>query len=129
MIVTNLFVGFIAANKDAAIVLNAQVQVLFAMDEYLFFTFRVVKAPLVESFPTFGAVGLDAADFIVFRMFWVWSFAQLRRHLVSVVDSANDNWLVRVAFEKIHHDFVADTWPKRGAPPFARRGLRHSHPA
>src|SRR5438552_443458 len=99
------------------------------MDEHLFFAFRVVEAPFVESFSTFGAVGLDTADFIVFWVFWVRSFAKIRRHLVSVVDGANDNRLVRVAFEKIHHDFVADTRPKRGAPAFARRGLRHSHPA
>ena len=129
VIVTDLFIGFVAANEYAAIVLDPHVHVLFGIDEDLFFTFRVVKPPLVESFSAFGAVGLDAADFIIFRMFWVWAFAKIRRHLVSVVDSANDNRLIRVAFEKIHHDFVPDTRPKRGAPAFARPGLCNSHPA
>src|SRR2546422_10232054 len=118
MIVTILFIGFFAANEFAAIVLNLHVYVLFSMDELLFFTFRVVEAPLVESFSTFRAVRFDAGEFIVIRMFWVWSFAKIRRHLVRVVDTANDDGLVWVAFEKIHHDFVADAWPKRGAPAF-----------
>src|SRR5207244_11729545 len=84
VIVTDLFIGFVAANEDAAIVLNPHVHVLFGMDEHLFFTFRVVEAPLVESFSTFGTVRFNAADFIVFRMFWVWSFAKIGRYLVSV---------------------------------------------
>src|SRR5438309_223131 len=84
MIVTDLFIGFVAANEDAAIILNSHIHVLFGMDEHLFFTFRVVEAPLVESFSTFGTVGFNAADFIVFRVCWVWSFAKIGRHLVSV---------------------------------------------
>src|SRR2546426_4974613 len=77
MIVTDLFIGFVAANEYAAIVLNPHVHVLFGMDEHLFFTFRVVEAPLVESFSTFRAVRFDAGEFIVIRMFWVWSFAKI----------------------------------------------------
>src|SRR5260370_27669582 len=113
MIVTDLFIGLVAANEDTAIVLNPHVHVFFGMDEHLFFTFRFVEAPLVESFSTFCTVGFNAAYFVVLWMFWVRSFAKIGRHLVSVVDSANDNRLVRVAFEKIHHDFMPDAGPKR----------------
>src|SRR6266496_458607 len=129
MIITDLFIGFVAAYEHATIILNANVHVLFCMDEYLFFTFCVVEAPFIKSFSTFGAVRFDAGDFIVLRMFRVGSFAKIRWHLIGIVDTADDDRLVRVPFEKIHYDLMTDAWPKRSAPAFAGPLLCYPHPA
>src|SRR5262249_15127349 len=54
---------------------------------------------------------------------------RVRRHRFCVIDAADDDGLIRVAFEKIRDDFHTDTWYEHRAPLFAGPGLSHAHPA
>src|SRR5690349_2108923 len=51
------------------------------------------------------------------------------RHVFGVVDAADDERLIRVAFFEGHHDLVAHARPEKGSPAFARPNLRNAHPA
>src|SRR6516164_3642131 len=79
-----------------ALVLDPHFHVTFSVDENLLFTLAVVKAPLVKSGPTFGSVALDAGEFVVILVLRIQPLAQVGRHLIGVVHTANDNRLIGI---------------------------------
>ncbi len=53
----------------------------------------------------------------------------VRRHILLVVDAADDQRLIRIAILESHHHLMTDARPEERAPAFARPKLRHPQPA
>src|SRR5205085_11278960 len=86
------------ANIFHAILLDARIQVALGVDKDLLLVFGVVEAQLVEALAARRAAGLDAAYLGIILVLGVQAVAKIRRHLVGIVDAANDDGLVWVAF-------------------------------
>ena len=94
------------------------------MNEHLLIAFFVFETDLVKArHPlALAASGFDPAlGFVIGQL--------VGRHLAGVIDAADDDGLVGVAFEKIDDDFLADTRKKDHAPPFACPVLGNPNPA
>src|ERR1039457_746374 len=75
------------------VVLHAGVHVPFGMEEDLLLALRVVETPLVEPFAPERRVRLDAHQLVVVLVLAVRAVAEVRRHLVGVVDAPEDDRL------------------------------------
>src|SRR5215831_8338799 len=99
------------------------------MHEDLFFTLGIVEAPFVESDTTLGRVALDAGEFVVILVLRIQSITLIGGHLIGVVHTADNNRLIRIAFQKVDHHLLANAWPEGCAPTLAGPLLRHTTPA
>ena len=116
--------GAVVADCVRFVILNADVLVFFSMEVNLLCALFVFE-------PQFVGIGAAAA-FAGTR-----EDAGLRhiggqrvgRHLLGVVNTPGDDGVVRVTFEKIHDDFLADTRDGDHAPILTGPRVRNSHPA
>ena len=99
------------------------------MEEYLLLVLCIVETNFVVSLAARCCVAFDPANFVVVLVFRVQTIAEIRGHLVDVVDAADDDGLVRVAFEEIDDYFLTDTRPERRAPALAGPVLADPYPA
>src|ERR1017187_8987871 len=120
---------FVAPHALHRFVLHPGVHVPFGMEEDLLLALRVVEAPLVEPFAPERRVRLDADQLVVVLVLAVRAVAEVRRHLVGVVDAPENDRLVRVSVEEIDDHLLADPWPEGGAPAAPRDGLPDPNPA
>src|SRR5262245_44468209 len=104
------------------VMLDGGVHVVLAVQGDLFLALCVIEDQAVVAAPLGRAVGLEAADH-----FFLGKLA--RGHLLGVVDAADDDGLVRVAFEKIDDDLLPNARHVGDAPAFASPDRRNSHPA
>src|SRR5690554_5668944 len=105
------FDAFVAlvADADALVVLDVLIPVALGVDEDLFFTGPVFDAQFVEAVTAGAAQALEQAAGLV--------LGQLTGHRVgAVVQTAGDQWLVRVAFQKTDQYFHADARDGDAAP-------------
>src|SRR5690554_4125292 len=125
--VLGVAVGFDAlvpfvADADGLVVLNVLVPVALGVDEDLFLPGPVFDAQFVEAVAAGAAQALEQAAGLVFR--------QLTGHRVSaVVQTAGDQWLVRVAFEEADQHLHADARDGDAAPVVAGPAAGHPQPA
>src|SRR6185437_6160876 len=98
--------------------------VLFGVQEEQLTALLVFKADLVEvvGSTAFRATGLHDGLRHVVRQ-------RVGRHLIRVVHTADDNWPVRVSFEKVYEDLLADTGMRDPAPVLARPDAGDADPA
>src|SRR5437588_2634186 len=122
MIVSNLFLLFVAADEYAAIVLDTHVHVAFGVDEDLLRAFLVFEPQLVESFAVLRRHGFYSALRLLVRL-------SVSGHHVGVVNAAYDNRLIGIAFQKIDHYLHGDARNEHGAPLLSGPGLGHANPA
>src|SRR5690554_1565415 len=115
------FVPFVA-DADALVVLDVLIPVALGVDEDLFFTGPVFDAQFVEAVTAGAAQALEQAAGLV--------LGQLTGHRVgAVVQTAGDQWLVRVAFEEADQYFHADARDGDAAPVVAGPVAGHPQPA
>src|SRR6516164_894854 len=62
-------------------------------------------------------------------MFRVQTITFVRCHLFGIIDTPNDDWLVRVALNKSNKHFLAEPRPERGSPTLSRKRLPNPDPA
>src|SRR5690554_7070538 len=118
------FDAFVAlvADADFLIVLDVLIPVALGVDEDLFFTGPVFDAQFVEAVAAGAALALEDDSGLV--------LGQLTGHRVgAVVQTAGDQWLVRVAFEEADQYFHADARDGDAAPVVAGPAAGHPQPA
>ena len=88
-----------------------------------FLAFFIFEAKLVEVLSAAGltAAALDARLRLVIRQ-------SVRRHFTCVVNAADNNRLVWIAFEEINDDFLVDSGNVNHAPLFSRQQSSNPHP-
>src|SRR6185437_7327260 len=113
--------GLVVIDRDDMIVLDFLVHVLLRVQEEILAALLVLETDLVEIIraAAFMAAALDPALGLVVRQ-------RVRRHVVGVVDAADHQRPVRIAFEETHHHFLPDARNVHRAPALA--GPRRSHP-
>src|SRR6266508_954747 len=106
------------------IVLYPVILIFFGMNEELLFALLVLETDLVKSLHAFAfaRASFDAALGLFFRQF-------VGRHLAGVVDAADADRLVGIAFEKINDYLVPNTRKKYCTPSFTCPVLRYAYPA
>src|SRR5690606_17686546 len=115
------FVPFVA-DADFLVVLDVLVPVALGVDKDLFFTGPVFDAQFVEAVAAGAALALEDGSGLV--------RGQLVGHRVgAVVQTAGDQWLVRVAFQKTDQYFHADARDGDAAPVVAGPAAGHPQPA
>src|SRR5690606_36191132 len=115
------FVPFVA-DADALVVPDVLIPVALGVDEDLFFTGPVFDAQFVGAVTAGAAQALEQAAGLV--------LGQLVGHRVgAVVQTAGDQWLVRVAFQKTDQYFHADARDGDAAPVVAGPAAGHPQPA
>src|SRR5690606_28460275 len=118
------FDAFVAlvADADALVVLDVLIPVALGVDEDLLLAGLVLDAQFVEAVAAGAALALEQAAGLVRR--------QLVGHRVgAVVQTAGDQWLVRVAFEEADQYFHADARDGDAAPVVAGPAAGHPQPA
>ena len=112
------------------VVLDPRVHVPLGVDEDLLLALGVEEAPLVVArrHPS-SVLRLEPADQVLVGVLGVRALAEVGRHLVGVVDHADDDRLVGVAFEMVDDHLLADPRPERGPPAPAGGELRDADPA
>src|SRR5271166_2821232 len=118
----------VAESSSERIILDSHLQVALGMEEYFLLVLCIIETNFVVSLAARCCVGFDPANFVVVLVFRVQTIAEIRRHLVDVVDAADDDGLVRVAFEEIDDYFLADPRPEGRTPALAGPGLADPHP-
>src|SRR5262249_46941431 len=121
LVVADLF-GAIVADIHALVVLHFLLLVVLRVDVDQFCALGVVERNLVVSTTALGAVRFDTADDRTARH-------TERRHLLSVINAAGDDRLIRVAFQEINDDFLADSWNRDSAPALPGPWVRDADPA
>src|SRR5262245_24273899 len=102
--------------------LDAYVHPALRVDEDLLLVLLVLEAQLVEAVAAGRRVALDVGQRL--------EVGQLvERHVLAVVDAADDDRLVRVAFEELDHDLLADARDGDEAPALAGPRMRDAEPA
>src|SRR5262245_47255775 len=101
--------GAVVAHPVGLVVLDLDVLVLLGVDEELFRALLVLESDLVEvgGAAALARSGLDARLGGIGRQRVWW-------HLVSVVDTARDNWLVGITLQEVDDYFLANT--RQGNP-------------
>src|SRR5690606_33476494 len=121
MIGLDAFVPFVA-DADTLVVLGVLIPVALGVDEDLLLARLVLDAQLVEAVAAGAAQALEQAAGLVCR--------QLVGHRVgTVVQTATDQGLVRVAFQKTDQYFHADARDGDAAPVVAGPAAGHPQPA
>src|SRR4030042_5921504 len=98
----------VISDELPVIVLNSDIEILLRMDEELFFPFFVLEPDLIETLSSDGAVRLD-------RALCLFVGEKGGGHIIRIVNPACDKGLVRIAFEEIDNDLLADSRGKDGA--------------
>src|SRR5690554_5250046 len=125
--VLGVAVGFdalvaLVADADALVVLDVLIPVALGVAEDLFLAGLVLDAQFVEAVAAGAAQALEQAAGLV--------LGQLVGHRVgAVVQTAGDQWLVRVAFQKTDQHFHADARDGDAAPVVAGPAAGHPQPA
>src|SRR5690554_5254346 len=115
------FVPFVA-DTDFLVVLDVLIPVALGVDEDLLLAGLVLDAQFVEAVAAGTAQALEQAADLVCR--------QLVGHRMgTVVQTAGDQWLVRVAFQKTDQYFHADARDGHAAPVVAGPAAGHPQPA
>src|SRR5690606_17089288 len=125
--VLGVTVGFdalvaLVADADALVVLDVLIPVALGVDKNLHLARLVIDAQFVEAVAAGAAQALEQAAGLVCR--------QLVGHRVgAVVQTAGDQWLVGVAFQKTDQHFHADARDGDAAPVVAGPAAGHPQPA
>ena len=112
----------ILADPFPPVILDPEIHVFLRMDEELLFALVVFKADFIEALSSGGAVRLD-------RALCLFVGKGVRRHQIRIVNPACDERLIRVAFEKVYNDLLADPRCKDGAILSAGKDARYTYPA
>src|SRR5262249_30078398 len=109
------------ADERVVIVLNVQIVVTLSVHVDLLFALEVFEAEFVgvSSASIFGTAGKYARERVL-------AGGIVLRHVDAVVDGADDDRLVGIAFDEVDEDFIIDARPEISAPAFARPGLRNA---
>src|SRR5690348_7608325 len=112
----------VVVHRHDTVVLHLHMHVLLRMHEEVFAALLVLEAKLVEILRAAAlvAAALDAALGHVVGQ-------RVRRHVVGVVDAADYQRPVRIAFEEAHHHFLADARNAHRAPVLAGPRGGHAH--
>ena len=112
----------LVADADALVVLDVLIPVALGVNEDLLLAGLVLDAQFVEAVAAGAAQALEQAAGLV--------LGQLVGHRVgAVVQTAGDQWLVRVAFQKTDQYFHADARDGHAAPVVAGPAAGHPQPA
>src|SRR5690554_3695283 len=112
----------LVTDTDFLVVLDVLFPVALGVDEDLLLTGLVLDAQFVEAVAAGAAQALEQAAGLV--------LGQLTGHRVgAVVQTAGDQWLVRVAFQKTDQYFHADARDGHAAPVVAGPAAGHPQPA
>src|SRR5690606_14497450 len=125
--VLGVAVGFdalvaLVADADALVVLDVLIPVALGVDEDLFLPGPVFDAQFVEAVAAGAAQALEQAAGLVCRQL-------VGNRVGAVVQTAGDQWLVRVAFEEADQHFHADARDGDAAPVVAGPVAGHPQPA
>ncbi|HEX9911266.1 MAG TPA: hypothetical protein VGA86_10290, partial [Desulfatiglandales bacterium] len=112
----------VISDELPAIALHTDIEIFLRMDEELLFALVVFKADFIEALSSGGAVRLD-------RALCLFVGKGVRRHQIRIVNPACDERLIRVAFEKVYNDLLADPRCKDGAILSAGKDARYTYPA
>src|SRR4030042_5937906 len=112
----------ILADPFPPVILDPEIHVFLRMDEELLFALVIFKADFIEALSSGGAVRLD-------RALCLFVGKGVRRHQIRIVNPACDERLIRVAFEKVYNDLLADPRCKDGAILSAGKDARYTYPA
>src|SRR4030042_1205047 len=112
----------VIADPLPPVILDPEIHVFLGMDKYLLFALVVFKADFIEALSSGGAVRLD-------RALCLFVGKGVRRHQIRIVNPACDERLIRVAFEKVYNDLLADPRCKDGAILSAGKEARYTYPA
>src|ERR1017187_2489404 len=106
--------GAIVPDPVRLVHLNLDILIPLGVDEDLLVSFLVLESDLVviRRAAAERAAALDAALRLV-------GGKVVRRHALSVVDAADDDWLGHVSFEEVDHDLLADAGNVNRAPALA----------
>src|SRR5262249_49801099 len=104
-------------------------KVPFGMHEYLLFALRIVEPDFIEADTAQRGVGLDATDVWITLVLRVQAISQIRRHLISIVNTTHNDWLIRVTLQKVHDNFLPNARPEARTPSFAGPKLANTYPA
>src|SRR6476660_6143765 len=108
---------------------DAGIAIIFCVNEDLFFTLGIIEAAFVVSLAALGRGGLDAANLVIVRMLRIGTRAEIGRHLVGIIDRADDDRIVRVPLYKVNDQFLSDAWCVDYPPSLPRPGRTHPNPA
>ena len=112
----------IAVDACLRVVPNAHVHVLLSVKEDSLAILLVFEHQLIKTASALGRIALDVAPCLVGRQTVV-------RHLVRVVDAADDQRAVGIAFQKVDNHFLPDAGDGQ-EPPFSSGGvMSDSYPA
>src|SRR6266496_900652 len=114
----------IAADLVGLVVLDLNVEVFLGVDVELLLALLVLEADLIEvvQCAAHAAAGLDAALRLVLGQ-------GIGRHLLGVVDAADDDGPVRIALQKSDNHLLADARDVDQAPLLACPRRADAHPA
>src|ERR1043165_2145187 len=93
------------------------VEVLLGVNRDLLRPLGVVEIPFVVTAAAFGRIRFDARDVFLRRKF-------VRRLVIVVVDRADDERAVGIAFEKLDYRLLSDARNELSTPTLARPHLR-----
>ncbi len=115
---------FIVADVFRLVILDDDVLVLFGVDIDLLLSLFILETNLVKIVRRSAetAAALDSCLGLV-------SGQRVRRHLLRIVDAADDDRLIGIAFEKVNDDFLLDARDVDHAPLLSRQRRSHAHPA
>src|SRR5580700_10340846 len=114
--------GAIVMYGLSIVVLHCRCHVVLGMDGNHLRALGVVHRDFVVAATAFGAIGFQAAHH---RARWERKW----RHALGMVDTTDDDGLVRIAFQEIDDDFLTDAGNADSPPAFAGPRVRDANPA
>src|SRR6266511_3746301 len=112
-----------------AIIFDTCVHVALRVDKHLLFFLGVIKAQFIKANTALSGIRLDTTQLVIVWVLIIRSLPQIRRHLISVINTADNNRLIGIALEEIDDNLLTDARPKKGPPTLTGPGLGHAHPA
>src|SRR5690606_27856603 len=104
------------------VVFNANIDILFSVDEDLLLALHILDTQFVESAAALGRVGLKGRFCLLVRQ-------RVGRHRFRIVDTSRNDRLVGVALHKMDEDLHADSGDEHRTPFIAGPCLGYAHPA
>ncbi|SAK99808.1 hypothetical protein AWB80_07730 [Caballeronia pedi] len=112
----------LAADARERVVLDPGFQIALGVKEQLLGILRIVEAHFVEAVAAFRRIALERGAGHLRRQF-------VRRRQRGVVDAADHERLIRIAFDEMHQHFLSDARQEERPVALAGPGLRDAHPA
>ena len=110
------------ADPLKGILFNPDVLIAFGVQKNLFLALFVLEPEFVEPATALARQALEGGHGFVIGQGVGW-------HVDAVVNPAGNNRLIRIAFQKIHDHFMADTGQVQRAPLLPGPALRYPNPA